>query len=240
MAGPPLEFTYRTYILPKDSPSFPFIVGKYAALSALALTTDPNSFGIHYSTDGAFSAAEHVARLSRPIVNIFVVVAHPGDLPESQMDIEKGAWVGMVSQIGPTTKEEYWLPESGCPEPLSDLVETRFHHTGTWIDHAHRGKGLSKILIKAALDWAESTSFARENIEQVRFRAIMGPTNDLSMSLYGKFGFVRCGKSSINEAMKANGNEGIPFQGKTDWPVEFLSGRGGVIVERIVRKSDLQ
>lgn len=156
------------------------------------------------------------------------------------MDIEKGAWVGMVSQIGPTPKGEYWLPKSGCPEPLSDSVEMRFHHTGTWIDHAHRGKGLSKVLIKAALDWAESTSFAKEGIEQVRFRAIMGPTNDLSISLYGKFGFVRCGKCTIPEAMKANGNEGIPFQGRTDWSEEFLSGREGVVVERLVRRSDMQ
>lgn len=169
-------------------------------------------------------------------MHIFIVVAHPGDLPESKMDIEKGAWVGMVTQIGPTPKEEYWLPESGCPEPSSDSVETRFHHTGTWIDHAHRGKGLSKLLIRTALDWAESTSFVRERIEKVRFRAIMGPTNDLSTALYGKFGFERCGRCTISEAMKANGNEGIPFQGRTDWPEEFLSGREGVVVERLVRK----
>lgn len=153
------------------------------------------------------------------------------------MDIEKGAWVGMVTQIGPTPKDEYYLPESGCPEPLSDAVETRFHHTGTWIDRAHRGKGLSRMLIKIALDSAESTSFAKEGIEQVRIRAIMGPTNDLSMSLYGKFGFVRCGTCTINEAMKANGNEGIPFQGRRDWPEEVLSRREGVVVERVTKRS---
>lgn len=139
-----------------------------------------------------------------------------------------------MSQLGPTTKEEYWLPENGCPEPLPDSVEMRFHHTGTWIDHAHRGKGLSKLLIKAALDWAGSTSFEMEGIGQVRFRAIIGPTNDLCMSLYGKFGFVRCGKSTIPEAMKANGNDGLPFQGRTDWSKEFLSGREAVVVERVI------
>lgn len=239
MAIPPLKLTYRTYRLPKESPNFAFLVGKYAALSNLALTSDPESFGMHYSTDGAFSAQDYISRLSRPTVNIFIVVAHPTELSEAEMTIEKGAWVGMVTQIGPTPKSEYWLSLSGCEEPLSDSEEAKFHHTGTWIDSAHRGKGLSKLVIRAALDWAEETGFKTDGVEQVRFRVITGPTNNFSMALYGKFGYLRCGKSNIPESMKANGNEGIPFHGRTDWPEAIMKGREGVVMERVVRKSDI-
>lgn len=154
------------------------------------------------------------------------------------MNVEKGAWVGMVTQIGPTPKSKFYLPLAGSEEPLGDDRETKFHQTGTWIDSSHRGKGLSKLVINAAVDWAIEESWKGDK-EQVRVRAITGPANAVSKGLYGGLGFPVVGKCTINEAMRANGNEMYPFHGRADWSEEMLNRRGGVVMEKVIKKGDV-
>jgi len=240
MELPSLDFTviYKTYRLDPAAPNFLFLAGKYAALSLLALTTNPEAFGVAYSTEASLSSSDFIKRLSRPNVDVFVCVAHAADLPSMHYDIEHGSWVGMVTQIGPTPKEIFWLRESGAPEPLSDELETKWHQTATWVDPLQRGKGIAKQLIEAAVDFA--TKSMTGAVRQVRVRAFTGPDNEISKKLYGGLGFLPVGKCTVAEAMLGNGNNMYPFRGRTDWTEELMQARIGVVMEKVVEKrSDL-
>ncbi|KAJ9625808.1 hypothetical protein H2203_004571 [Taxawa tesnikishii (nom. ined.)] len=227
---------YKTYLLDSSSPNIAFLAGKYAALSQLALTTDPEAFGVAYLTEGAFSPADYIARVRRPQVSIFICVGHPEGLDPALYDIEHGHWVGMVTQIGPTPKSIYFSPESGCPEPGDDTVETKWHHTTMWVNPAHRGKGVAGQLINTAIEAAVQASRDDPSgtVKQVRMREFTGPDNETSKALYGSRGFSITGKCTIREAMVANGNPDLPFAGRTDWSDETLDARKGVIMEKVV------
>lgn len=229
-------YTYKTYRLDPHSPNINFLAGKYASLSQRALTVDPGSFGVAYSTESAFSPSDYLARVSRPNVHLFVCVAHSSTLPEDQHTIEYGHWVGMITQIGPTPKEAFWMKLYGGAEPLDDALETKWHQTSTWIDPAHRGRGVAKQTIEAAVAYAAESMTG--TVTQARIRAITGPDNMLSKALYGGRGFPVAGKCTILEAMVANGNSQYPFHGRTDWPEEIMKARIGVVMERIVKRSD--
>jgi hypothetical protein len=125
--SPLVAFTYRTYCLDPTSSNIPFLSGKFSSISLRALITDPASFGMAYFTEATFTPADWIRRITRPNIHIFICVAHPADLPDELMSIENGDWVGMITQIGPTPKEGYLLPESGAPEPLSDDLETKWY-----------------------------------------------------------------------------------------------------------------
>jgi GNAT superfamily N-acetyltransferase len=233
---PPLTYTYRTYLLPTspNSPNISFHTGKFSALSLLALSTDPTSFGMSYHTECTFTPQIWHTRLTRPNIQIFICVAHPSTLPEELMTIDHGSWVGMVTQIGPTGKEAYWLgSESGCPEPEGDEVETKWHQTALWVHPEHRGKGVAGLLIQKGVDYARGS--LRGEVKQARIRAFTGPQNEGSKKLYGGKGFPVTGKCTIREAVGANGNAEWGFWGRWDWGAEMLDSRLGVVMERVVK-----
>lgn len=233
MSHPPLVFTYKVYRIEKTSSAFPFLTGKYAALSLRALSTNPESFGVAYATEASWTSADYAKRCLRHNVNVFVAVAHAADLPEHERNIERGAWVGMVTQIGSTPKATFWLPDSGASEPLPDAAETHWHQTATWVDPAHRGAGVAALLVTAGVAHALESS-RRAGVAQVRVRAFTGPDNVASKALYGRSGFPVVGKCCLGEAVVANGNAGLPVLGKTDWSEEMLTKRVGLIMERVV------
>ncbi|KAF2669813.1 hypothetical protein BT63DRAFT_423802 [Microthyrium microscopicum] len=234
MASSSEEFTYKSYRLDPKSPNFQFLAGKYAAISLQALSTDPGSFGVAYSTESTLGASEYAIRLSRPNIDVFICVAHAASLASELHDIEHGHWIGMVTQVGPTPKEVFWLRDSGAPEPLDDELETKWHHTGLWVDPAHRRKGISSQLIKAALEHAAKTLTG--TVQQTRFRLFAAPGNEGSPGLYGSLGFTHVGKCTIPEAMAGNGNATYPFRGIEKWSEEELQRREGVILEKVIVK----
>lgn len=154
------------------------------------------------------------------------------------MDIENGDWVGMVTQIGPTPKVVYWFPQAGADEPLGDELETKWHQTATWIDPAHRGRGVAKQIVEAGVNFARES--VTGSVVQARLRAVTGPDNNTSKSLYGGRGFPHVGYCTIAEAVGANGNAEFGFHGKAlaELPVEMVEGRLGVVMERVVRKGE--
>ena len=232
----PLTYTYKTYLLPPHSPHLPFLTGKFSALSLRALSTDPASFGMSYSTECTFTPAVWTTRIIRPNIQIFICVAHPSDLPLSQQSIEHGDWIGMVTQIGSTGKSEFWIRDAGAPEPLGDAEETKWHQTALWIEPAHRGKGVAKLLIEVGVDYAKRSLVG--SLRQARIRAFTGPSNEGSMGLYASRGFPAVGKCTITEAVVANGNEEFGFWGRWDWNAEMMGMRMGVVMERVVRREE--
>lgn len=169
-------------------------------------------------------------------MQIFICVAHPAALPAAQHAIEHGEWIGMVTQLGPTPKAAYWLPDAGAPEPADDATETKWHQTATWIDPAHRGRGVAKLLIEAGV--AHARESLRGTVEQARLRAFTGPNNAVSKSLYGSRGFPAVGFCTIREAVVGNGNEEFGFLGRKDWPGSMMDDRLGVLMEKVVRRGE--
>jgi GNAT superfamily N-acetyltransferase len=229
----PIAYIYKTYRLDPLSPNFPFLTGKYAAISMTALTTDPSAFGMIYTTEASFTPSDWAKRLSRPNVHVFICVAHPSDLAPELYDIEHGSWVGMVTQIGPTPKSDYWLPESGSDEPLDDAIETHWHQTATWNDPAHRGRGVGKQLVEAGVAYA--TKSVVGHVQQARIRAFARPGNEASRRLYVGRGFVHVGSVTLGEAVFANGNAEYGFLGRFDWPESIVNRRAGYLMEKVVR-----
>jgi ribosomal protein S18 acetylase RimI-like enzyme len=228
----PMKFTYKTYRLDPLSPNLAFLTGRYAAISMAALTIDPLAFGMSYTTEASFSPSDWARRLSRPNIHLFICVAHPPDLAAEFHDIEHGIWVGMITQIGSTPKSIYWLPDSGSQEPLDDSVETHWHQTATWIDPAHRGRGVAQQLIETAVSYAAES--IQGSVRQARIRAFTKSDNMASQKLYLGRGFPPTGLITIKEAIVGNGNAEFGLLGRSDWPDEMMNSRVGVLMERIV------
>ena len=68
-----------------------------------------------------------------------------------------------------------------------DIGQRRRHRAtlwGVWLDPAHRGRGVGRRLVQAALDWAAERDVRAVYLEVVE-------NEDPSWSLYGRLGFVR-------------------------------------------------
>ena len=96
------------------------------------------------------------------------------------------------------------------------------------------GKLIEYAVQSAARHGTGANGNVASAVEETRVRAFTGPTNEASLALYGRCGFERVGKCTIAEAMVANGNEGMPFHGRSDWGEDELGMREGVMVERVV------
>jgi hypothetical protein len=67
----------------------------------------------------------------------------------------------------------------------------------------------------------------------------LDPETKLVKVYIGCLGFKIVGKSIIRKSMAANGNEDLPFHGRTNWAEEMMNDRGGVAMERVVKRSDI-
>lgn len=68
-----------------------------------------------------------------------------------------------------------------------DIGQRRRHRAtlwGVWLDPQHRGRGIGRRLVQAALDWARDREVRAVYLEVVE-------NEDPSWSLYGRLGFVR-------------------------------------------------
>jgi ribosomal protein S18 acetylase RimI-like enzyme len=99
--------------------------------------------------------------------------------------------------LGPFAKENYELRESGGPEIGDDSVESKWHMTAVFNSPNHRGKGVAKMLIQAAVDFAE-----REAGEgrKSRVRIMIKPTNFVVKKLYEALGFVDAGRCTLGKS----------------------------------------
>ncbi len=81
--------------------------------------------------------------------------------------------------------------EAGRPVGMAgvgrEIGQRRRHRAtlwGVWLDPAHRGRGVGRQLVTAALDWARERDVRAVYLEVVE-------NEDPSWSLYGRLGFVR-------------------------------------------------
>ncbi|CZR50759.1 related to GNAT family acetyltransferase [Phialocephala subalpina] len=225
------SYIYKIHHVPaSDENLLPFLAGKFASLRLSALTVSAPAFSSTFEIESAFTASQWIERLKRPLVCTFVAVAYGAATPPEKQTIDAGDWIGSATLLGPFTKEMYEIPESGGPSIGSDEVESRWQMTAVFNSPDHRGKGIAKMLIQGALDFAaEQTGKGRST----RMRIMIHPRNVVVKKLYVGLGFVDAGNTTLAEAYLANGDAEMlpPDGGKSD--PEKYHNRLGLIMERV-------
>jgi ribosomal protein S18 acetylase RimI-like enzyme len=115
----------------------------------------------------------------------------------------------MFTMIGPVSRDEYFLPESGQPEPGPEESETRWQLTSLFTLPTYRGHGVAKRLTAAAVDFGRLASAEKEKVSgkpiRTRIRLVVHPKNTGVVKLYEKLGFVDSARMTLAEACAANG-----------------------------------
>jgi len=200
--------------IPKQTPQIQDLAERFRALKLSALQTDSQNLSGEYESESVLplSAWEH--RLTRSGVETIVAVASstpPSNIEDQLASLLQSEWIGMITMIGPTPFEEFFLPATGQPMPGPDGTETRWHMTALYISPGCRGKGIAKQLISTAIAIGRAYSQAQGAHVKTRFRLFVAPNNVVAIKLYGGLGFQAAGKVTLEEAFIANGNrEGLP------------------------------
>ena len=224
-----MSYIYKVHHLPTSDPMLlAFLAGKFAALRLTALTISTAAFSSSFAIESVLTPSQWTSRLKGQSLHTFIAVAYaPSTRPEEQT-INTGDWIGSATLLGPFTKAKYHLIESGGPEPGEDDVEDKWQMTAVYNSPTHRGKGVAKTLIKAALDFAENAGKGRKT----RIRIMIHPDNVVVKKLYDGLGFVDAGLCTLAEALISNSDDILlPVDhGKSD-PGKYLNRRG-LIMER--------
>ncbi|KAK7050526.1 N-acetyltransferase domain-containing protein [Favolaschia claudopus] len=205
------QYAYSTQALPSPRtsrsppPNIESIADCYATLRLEALQAFPNAFGSSYAIESTFTPDEWVSRVWRDDAVVLVCIAHP-----SIASLE-GQWVGSAILRGPMPGHEYALPpQSGAPPFGSDDTETKWQMTAVYASASHRGRGIGKMLVQAAKDYAKSHSHTSSELgpppTKLRIRAIIHPDNLKVLSLYESAGFVDVARINGKEAYRTNGD----------------------------------
>jgi GNAT superfamily N-acetyltransferase len=221
---------YKIHLLPATDPVLQaFLTGKFASLRLSALTVSAPAFSSTFEIESVLTASDWIARVQRPSVSYLIAVAYASDTSSDLQTIDRGDWIGSATLIGPIAKEAYELRESGGPEIGGDDVETRWQITAVFNAPQHRGKGIAKMLINGALEFAAKESKGRK----YRTRIMIHPRNVVVKKLYEGLGFVDAGKCTLAEAYISNGDANmLPLDGGTSDPEKYLN-RLGTVMEKV-------
>jgi len=225
-----MSYIYKVHLLPASDPSLlPFLAGKFASLRLSALTVSAPAFSSTFEIESVFTASDWIVRLQRPLVHYLIAVAYAPDTKPEKQTIDAGDWIGSATLIGPISKEAYELSESGGPEIGADDTETRWQMTAVFNAPLHRGKGIAKLLINGALEFAAKEA-GRER--ESRTRIMIHPRNIVVKKLYEGLGFVDAGNCTLAEAYISNGDANmLPLDGGASDPEKYLS-RLGIVMEK--------
>lgn len=199
------------------------LAAKYRDLRLHALQQSPDSFSSTYEEESTYSLETWQSRLFRPGKTTFVCIDKSSSAPSDA--VEEGQWAGQISVLGPIPADTYRLPiESGQPAVVDDSEEERWQVSGLFTLPTYRGKGLAKMLCKAAFE-----SLGSPQGKTTRIRLMAKPQNVVTLRLCGSMGFEDAGRCTLEEALRANlEEEQIPKE--MPLPEKFTS-RSGIIME---------
>ncbi|KAF2877386.1 hypothetical protein BDV95DRAFT_480703 [Massariosphaeria phaeospora] len=219
MDSVPLPATPYTVIrIPASSPRLADLAAKYRATKLAALQAEPNALAVKYADESLYPASVWQQRLVPPAAILICVALPDASAPYEPEDaLMAGDWICMATIRGPLPYAEYHLPESGQPVPADASLETRWHLCNLYTTIAHRGKGLAKKAIHAALQYAaeQTRALAQQSGNagkmRARIRLFCDPNNSLLVGMYGRLGFREAGMVTLKEAFGLNGDgEMIP------------------------------
>ncbi|KAF4637731.1 hypothetical protein G7Y89_g337 [Cudoniella acicularis] len=225
-----MSLIYKIHHLPtSDHLLLAFLAGKFSSLRLTALTVSAAAFSSTFALESKFSSPQWITRLSRQGIHTFIAVAYtPGTLPEQQT-IDAGDWIGSATLLGPKPKLDYELKESGEEVPGEDDEEGKWQMTAVFSAPEHRGRGVAKMLVEAAVDFAANEG----DRKACRVRIMIHPDNAVVKRLYDGMGFVDAGRCTLSEAFVQNGDESLlPADGGKGEPEKYFN-RLGLIMEKI-------
>ncbi|KAJ5512416.1 Acyl-CoA N-acyltransferase [Penicillium fimorum] len=202
---------------------------KYRDLRLKALKTSPDSFSSTYEIESAFTDADWIDRLTFPDRELFICAATPLSYDPSSPDgIE---WIGQVTLRGPSSRADFELPtEADQPPQKSDEEEERWQMLSLFTLSEYRGHGLGSKLCQEAINYLRSyRSFPR----QIQVRLIVKAGNNVTVELYQRLGFIHAGKSTLVEALIANGDEHLVPKDLTS--AKYSDRKGLIMISRISR-----
>ncbi|RSL57215.1 hypothetical protein CEP53_006548 [Fusarium sp. AF-6] len=180
------------------------VADQYRALRLEALQQLPTSFSSTWHIESRFSNDTWVSRLRNPDKETFASVYQ-----EEQTSI----WVAQVSLRGPLSVEDFILPsESGQSPPLSDMEDEKWQILSLYTSAGHRGKGLGAKLCREAFRFIQHRLGTEAGSATVRI--MVKPDNTATVSLYERLGFAKTGMCTLEEALRANGDEDLIPTGK--------------------------
>ena len=111
----------------------------------------------------------------------------------------------------------YLLPEAAQQPPvIPDQEEEKWQMLSLFTLPTHRGKGVAKSLCLEVFRWLRENK-APDNQprpNQIRVRIIVKHDNTATFKLYEGLGFTHAGRSTLAEALVANGDEElVPVDG---------------------------
>lgn len=200
----PYHFIHIDRTATADLPS---AAKKYRALRLKALEESPHAFSSTLEIESQFTEEVWVTRLRQPRHETFACVFQGGSEPE---------WVAQVTVRGPMVTSEFALPpESGQAAPLPDEKEERWQMLSLYTAPGHRGKGLGPRLCRAAFEYLASrsrdgaASLQQQQWEkkQTLVRIMVKADNLTTLGLYRSLGFAETGRCTLEEALRANGDD---------------------------------
>jgi ribosomal protein S18 acetylase RimI-like enzyme len=226
-----MSYIYKIHSLPlSDRSMLPVLAGKFASLRLSALLGSPSAFSSTYDIESGFTVQDWIERLERPLIHNIIAVAYEPGSESKQQTIDGGDWVGSATLLGPYPKSSYMLCDSGGPEPAGDDVESKWQMTAVYNSPEHRGKGIAKMLIQSAMDFASKEGSIGK---QCRTRIMIHPNNIVVKSLYSGLGFVDAGLCTLAEAFLSNGDASLlPADGGASEPEKYHK-RVGIVMEHV-------
>ncbi|KAF2166320.1 glycoside hydrolase family 18 protein [Zasmidium cellare ATCC 36951] len=182
----------KVHRLSPSSATFPLQASKFAALRLFALEESPNALSSTYEIESKFSPHDWQSRLARPEINTFVAV----DLTDDGTSWEEAGWIGKVTLLGPVEKEEFEISDV---QGLGSGTESRWQMNALYVHPSARGRGVAKVLITAAIAFAQREGPAR-------VRIMIKRDHQEVRGLYEGIGFVDVGRCTLGEALRANGD----------------------------------
>jgi len=174
-----MSYIYKIHHIPTSDPTLlAFLAGKFAALRLTALSISAAAFSSTFAIESTFTASQWISRLQRPEVHTFIAVAYSPNTKPEQETIDAGDWVGSATLLGPTPKDVYDIPGSGGPEIGGDDIESKWQMYAAYNNPEHRGKGIAKLLIKGAIEYAAKEAGVGR---QSRVRIMIHPNNIVSL-----------------------------------------------------------
>lgn len=214
---------YRVIRFAPTTPVPVDLLQKFRLLRLDALISAPASFVSNHAHEKSFSDIEWAERITDPSRHHLICTrfghGQVGGNVRQPVNLmsDEDEWVGMVTLIGPLTREQFKYRGRIGPSLGDDAEETRWDLVGLYIKSQHRCKEAAIAIHEAVLDHLRTTTDelletvldSRTGLEKPKIARVAGskPSPDsLLKDFYTLLGGYETGWVSRAEALKIAGN----------------------------------